>query len=289
MTTDIVTRFAPSPTGPLHLGHAYAAIYAHDLARQSQGRFLLRVEDIDQSRARAAWDSLIATDLAWLGLAWDGPVIRQSDRLPAYRMALERLWKQGLVYACTCTRRDILVAASAPQEGQEPPIGPDGPVYPGTCRQDHDGSGPLPQAVLRLNMRRAISMLTAPLSFMELGAGDKGQTGLQTVYPAALLSDVGDVVLARRDMGASYHLAVVLDDAAQNITHVTRGHDLFAATQIHVLLQHVLGLPQPRYHHHRLIRDSAGKRLAKRDDARAIRSYRDDGASPTDIRRLIGL
>lgn len=289
MKTENTTRFAPSPTGPLHLGHAFAAIFAHDLARQVQGRFLLRIEDIDQSRARAAWESLIISDLEWLGLAWDGPVIRQSDRIPAYRVALQILWQKGLIYPCTCTRRDILAAASAPQEGQEPPVGPDGPVYPGTCRRDHDGAAPLPQAALRLNMARAIATLTSPLAFTEYGAGDAGQTGLQRIDPTALLSDVGDVVLARRDMGASYHLAVVLDDAAQNITHVTRGNDLFAATQIHILLQHVLGLPQPRYHHHALIRDPAGKRLAKRDDARAIRSYRDEGASPADIRRMIGL
>ncbi|MGR3504818.1 MAG: tRNA glutamyl-Q(34) synthetase GluQRS [Paracoccaceae bacterium] len=285
----ISTRFAPSPTGPLHLGHAYAAILAHDMARAAQGRFLLRIEDIDQTRARPAWEAQIGDDLHWLGLTWDGPVMRQSDRLPAYGTALQDLWQRGLIYECTCTRRDILEASSAPQEGATPPTGPDGPVYPGTCRRDHDGSKPLPDAALRLNMARAVDTLTNPLQFTETGCGPEQQRGLQSIDPAYLVSQVGDVVLARRDMGTSYHLAVVLDDATQKITHVTRGYDLFDATQIHVMLQQILGLPTPLYHHHRLIRDEMGKRLAKRDDARAISTYRADGITPAKIRQMIGL
>lgn len=289
MNGQITTRFAPSPTGPLHLGHAYSAILAHDMARAAQGRFLLRIEDIDQTRARPEWEALITRDLTWLGLTWDGPVMRQSDRLPVYRAALSRLWQRGLIYPCTCTRRDILEATSAPQEGTAPPVGPDGLVYPGTCRCDHDTRAPLPEAALRLNMARAVASVTGPLAFTETGRGPDGQSWLQVIDPAHLVRQVGDVVLARRDMGTSYHLAVVLDDADQGVSHVTRGQDLFAATQIHILLQALLGLATPVYHHHRLIRDDTGKRLAKRDDARAISTYRAEGVTPAQIRGLVGL
>lgn len=289
MNGKVTTRFAPSPTGPLHLGHAYSALLAHDMARAAGGRFLLRIEDIDQSRARPQWEAQIYDDLHWLGLTWDGPVIRQSERLPVYRATLLQLWQRGLIYPCTCTRRDILDAASAPQEGAAPPIGPDGPVYPGTCRHVPEVAAPLPEAALRLNMARAVAMLSAPLCFTETGAASDGRSGLQAIDPDDLFNSVGDVVLARRDMGCSYHLAVVVDDADQGVTHVTRGQDLFEATQIHVLLQHVLGLPTPVYHHHRLIRDEAGKRLAKRDDARAISTYRAEGLTAMQIRGRVGL
>ncbi|MFU8882957.1 MAG: tRNA glutamyl-Q(34) synthetase GluQRS [Rhodobacterales bacterium] len=289
MKTKTVTRFAPSPTGPLHLGHAYAAIFAHDMASAAGGRFLLRIEDIDQSRARPEWESLIEQDLRWLGLSWETPVMRQSDRLPVYQDALQNLWQRGLIYPCHCTRRDILDAIAAPQEGSAPNLGPDGIVYPGTCRHDHHGTAPRPNAALRLNMARALNCIRAGIAFTEDGTGPQGQNGLQTIDPKHLLANVGDIVLARRDMGTSYHLSVVLDDAAQGITHITRGHDLFDATQIHVLLQRLFDLPTPRYHHHRLIRDAQGKRLAKRDDARAIRSYRADGITPDHLRRMIGL
>ena len=252
------------------------------MARAAGGRFLLRIEDIDQSRARPEWEALIVEDLHWLGLSWDGPVMRQSERLPAYRAALLTLWQRGLIYPCTCTRRDILEAASAPQEGAAPVIGPDGPVYPGTCRHVPDRAAVLPDAALRLNMARAVALLDQPLQFHETGI----KSGLHPVDPEHLVLSVGDVVLARRDMGTSYHLAVVVDDAAQGVTHVTRGEDLFEATQIHVLLQQLLSVPVPVYHHHRLIRDEQGKRLAKRDDARAIRSYREDGLSPAQTRAL---
>lgn len=284
----IVTRFAPSPTGPLHLGHAFAARVAHDMARAAHGRFLLRIEDIDQSRARPAWEAQIYDDLRWLGLIWDSPVMRQSDRLPTYRAALAGMWQRGLIYPCTCSRRDILDATSAPQEGVAP-LGPDGPVYPGTCRHVPDPASPLPDAALRLNMGRAVAMLAAALRFTETGSSPDGKSGLQAIDPDELKNDVGDVVLARRDMGTSYHLAVVLDDAAQGVTHVTRGQDLFDATQIHVLLQQLLGLSTPVYHHHRLIRDDHGKRLAKRDDARAIATYRAEGLNPAQIMQMISV
>lgn len=282
------TRFAPSPTGPLHLGHAYSAILAHDMARAAGGTFRLRIEDIDASRARPEWESLILDDLAWLGLTWDGPVLRQSERMEAYRNALEVLWSRGLLYPCTCNRRDIAAAASAPQEGADPVVGPDGIVYPGTCRSA-PREGRLPATALRLDMRAALDALGASvITFQETGRGPAGEQGEIAISEEMLLTKVGDVVLARRDMGTSYHLSVVVDDADQGITDVVRGRDLFDATAIHVVLQRLLGLPTPRYHHHRLIRDEAGKRLAKRDDARALRKYRDEGATPEDIRALVG-
>lgn len=280
------TRFAPSPTGPLHLGHAYSALLAWDKARAAGGVFHLRIDDIDQSRARPEWEAQIYDDLAWLGLSWPTPALRQSERLSRYRNALEILWDQGLLYPCSCSRADIRAAASAPQEGA-PLHGPDGLVYPGTCRPAAPPTGPMPNAVLRLDMARALDRLDAPLSYNETGNGPEGETGLIT--PHDMVNTVGDVVLARRNMGASYHLSVVVDDADQSITHVIRGQDLFAATQIHVLLQRLLGLSTPLYLHHRLIRDEHGKRLAKRDDARALATYRAEGLSPQDIRMKIGL
>ncbi|MFV0358565.1 tRNA glutamyl-Q(34) synthetase GluQRS [Tropicimonas sp.] len=282
------TRFAPSPTGPLHLGHAYSAMLASDMARRAGGNFLLRIEDIDQGRARPEWEALICDDLHWLGLGWPEPVMRQSGRLGIYRAALEKLWARGLLYPCTCKRRDIAEAASAPQEGGAPVAGPDGIVYPGPCR-DSARTGPLPgNAALRLDMARALAA-TGPPTFDETGSGPNGETGTIRPDPRAMLREIGDVVIARRDMGTSYHLSVVVDDAEQAITHVVRGQDLFAATAIHVVLQRLLGLPTPFYHHHRLIRDDTGRRLAKRDDARAIRTYRGEGLTPGGIRAMVGL
>ncbi|MBS0563439.1 MAG: tRNA glutamyl-Q(34) synthetase GluQRS [Proteobacteria bacterium] len=296
------TRFAPSPTGPLHLGHAFAAMVAHDLARTAGGEFLLRIEDLDQGRARPEWERAICDDLEWLGLRWDGPVIRQSDRAPAYRAALADLWRRDLLYPCGCSRADIAAALSAPQEGAGPAQGPDGPVYPRTCH-GRDWSEfsfaarsgfPLPEAhALRLDMALAGQVAAAArgraLGFAEEGRGPKGEHGWIDAECGTLGRTIGDVVLARRGMAAAYHLAVAVDDAAQGITHVSRGADLFEATRIHVVLQALLGLPTPVYHHHRLIRDSEGKRLAKRDDARALGKYRSEGATPADIRRLVGL
>ena len=283
----LTTRFAPSPTGPLHLGHAYSALLAHDLATAAGGDFLLRIEDIDQSRARAHWEAQIYEDLAWLGIDWPQPVMRQSDRMAAYQAALDALWSRGLLYACTCNRRDIAAATSAPQEGAEPVYGPDGLIYPGTCRTAGHSKG---SGALRLDMRKALENLgNTKLSFTENGQGPNAETGKITLSSDQLMDTVGDVVLARRDMGTSYHLSVVLDDAAQGVTLVPRGADLFDATYIHVVLQALLGLPTPLYHHHRLIRDDSGKRLAKRDDARAIALYRENGATPDEIREIIGL
>lgn len=278
----MITRFAPSPTGPLHLGHAYAAILAHDMARAAGGRFLLRIEDIDRQRSKPEWEAQLIDDLRWLGLAWDGPVMRQSDRLKVYRQTLAMLWENGFLYRCDCTRRDIEQAAAAPQEGA--PLGPDGIVYPATCRvpgAPRPGEA-LPDAALRLRMDRAAT----PCHFTEICDLHRGK---HDITPQEMIERVGDIVLARREMGTSYHLAVVLDDAAQGVTHVTRGADLFEATAIHVTLQKLLQLPTPSYCHHRLIRDDTGKRLAKRDDARALAKYRAEGATPADIRRMVGL
>lgn len=278
----LITRFAPSPTGPLHLGHAFAALTAWDLARGSGGRFLLRIEDIDQPRCRPEWAAAIEADLDWLGLDWPRPAMRQSARMAAYARALARLAALGLTYACTCTRGDIHAALSAPQEGA-PVLGPDGPVYPGTCRgAGHAAEG----AAIRLDMAAAMARVGGVVSFAETGPVYPGRHVFETAH---MTRRVGDVVLARRDIGTSYHLAVVTDDAAQGVTLVTRGADLFAATAIHVLLQRLLDLPVPDYHHHRLIRDAAGKRLAKRHDARALAHYRAQGVAPEAIRALVGL
>lgn len=286
-----VTRFAPSPTGPLHLGHAYSALLAHDMARAAGGRFLLRIEDIDQSRARPQWETQIYDDLGWIGLAWETPVVRQSDRMSAYTDVIKDLWQQGLFYQCTCNRRDIAAATAAPQEGDRL-YGPDGLIYPGTCRADHTANAPFPSdQVLRLDMEKALNQIGNPteITFVETGASPDRATGTIQCKPDELISGVGDIVIARRDMGISYHLSVVLDDAEQGITHVIRGKDLFEATKIHVVLQKLLNLPTPIYHHHRLIRDENGKRLAKRDDARALQKYRAEGATPNDIRNMVGL
>jgi glutamyl-Q tRNA(Asp) synthetase len=282
---NAVTRFAPSPTGPLHLGHAFSAMTAH--ARAGTGTMLLRIEDLDRERSRPEWEALIHEDLDWLGVTYPRPVLRQSERRAAYSAALSRLWSAGLVFRCTCSRRDIEAAAGAPQEGVSP-AGPDGPIYPGTCRPaaGWQPSGAIPpDGALRLNMRIAAQRVGSK-SFSETG---HARAGLVTIPPETLVETIGDVVLRRRDGSAAYHLAVVVDDAEQGITEVVRGDDLFDATAIHVVLQHLLGLPTPAYHHHRLIRDESGRRLAKRDDARALATLRTEGWTPADVRRAVGL
>lgn len=271
--TTMLTRFAPSPTGLLHLGHAYAAWRAWDEAQSARGMFLLRLEDIDTSRCRDHYEEAIYEDLSWLGFQWPLPVWRQSGRMAVYRSALERLEALGVIYPCFCTRKE-LAAIDAPQ-------GPDGPLYPGTCRSlsISERTGRLataPGCSLRLDVAKACR-LAGPLTWIDL------DHGLQQCSPALL----GDVVLARKDIATSYHLAVTVDDAAQNITVITRGADLFASTHIHRLLQALLDLPVPVWRHHRLICDEHGNRLAKRDDARSIRSYRDQGMTPADVRRMV--
>ncbi|MBU6268412.1 MAG: tRNA glutamyl-Q(34) synthetase GluQRS [Sphingomonadales bacterium] len=251
----IRTRFAPSPNGALHLGHAYAAIIAHDRARADGGEFRLRIEDIDGARSRVELVPEVLADLAWLGLAWDGPLVRQSDRLAAYAEAGERLKAAGLLYPCQCTRADIAAAAQA--------MGPDGPVYPGTCKgRDVDPEG----AAWRLDVGAALAR-TGPLAWVDERAGEQ----------AARPDRFGDVVLLRRDAPASYHLAATLDDAADGITVVTRGMDLFAASHVHRLLQALLDLPVPRWHHHGLLVEGDGRKLAKRRGSPSLADRRHAG------------
>lgn len=274
------TRFAPSPTGPLHLGHAYSAILAHDTARAAGGEFLLRMEDTDLDRCRPEWEALIAEDLAWLGLAWDGPIHRQSDKIAAYNARLEPLADRGLLYPCSCTRADIRAALSAPQEGVA------FAVYPGTCRH-RPMSSRQPGDALRLNLAAALDALPETPAFTETGPA---HADTHRIDRTTALSRIGDVVLSRKGEDiVAYFLASAFDDADQGITHVIRGEDLFDFTPVQVILQRLFDLPTPTYHHHRLIRDDAGKRLAKRDDARAISKYRAEGATPQDIRRMVGL
>jgi glutamyl-Q tRNA(Asp) synthetase len=296
-----VTRFAPSPTGPLHLGHAYSALLAHDMARAAGGRFLLRMEDTDLDRCRPEWDALIQEDLAWLGLTWDGPIHRQAPRIACYNARLETLAGTGLLYPCACTRSDIRAALAAPQEGVA------FAVYPGTCRGRPMASRQ-PGDALRLDLAAALARLAVAerrlpppawgadalagprvrdLGFTETGPA---RAGRHTIDPSDARARIGDVVLSRKgEEIVAYFLASAFDDADQGITHVVRGEDLFDFTPVQVILQQLFGLPTPVYHHHRLIRDEQGRRLAKRDDARALAKYRAEGATPADIRRMVGL
>lgn len=275
--TGMITRFAPSPTGLLHLGHAYAARFAYDLAKQHGGRFLIRFEDIDVTRVREKYYGDIEDDLSWLGLEWSEKPLRQIDRLPLYMEALNRLKSLGVVYPCFCTRKEIQQEIEGMANA---PHGPEGALYPGTCRKLSGGNDRLEKGEAhcwRLDAKRAAE-LAGEMTFDDQ---IKGRIDVD-------LSILGDVVLARKDIATSYHLAVVVDDAAQGITDVTRGEDLLASTHVHRVLQQLLELPEPRYHHHRLILDREGKRLAKRDDALSIRTLREQGKSPADVLAMIG-
>ncbi len=273
-----VSRFAPSPTGWLHLGHAHAALFAQ-AAAGAGGRFLIRIEDIDGTRARPEYEAALLEDLAWLGLAWEEPVRRQSDHFEDYRDALNKLRELGVLYPCFCTRREIQEeiarAGNAPQ-------GPDGPLYPGTCRHRTAAERAERLAAgeayaLRLDVAKALSTVSGDLAWTDRTHGHfRAEPGV-----------FGDVVLARKDTPASYHLAVVVDDALQGITLVTRGEDLLPATHLHRLLQALLNLPVPEWQHHGLITDENGKRLAKRDDARSLRSLRDSGWTPEQVREAV--
>lgn len=273
------TRFAPSPTGWLHLGHAYAALFAHEQARRSGGRFLVRIEDIDATRSRPEFETALFEDLAWLGLEWEQPVRRQSQHFSDYSAALAQLQALELLYPCFCTRKEIQEEIA--RAGQAP-HGPDGALYPGTCR----GLSPAERAerissgqpyALRLAVAKAVGLAGAPLTWTD------ATRGVFTATPEIF----GDVVLARKDTPASYHLAVVIDDALQDITLVTRGEDLLEATHLHRLLQAILHLPVPRWHHHRLIMDASGKRLAKRDNACSLRTLREQGRTPAQVLQLV--
>jgi len=277
----MITRFAPSPTGPLHLGHAFSAILGHDMTRAAGGRFLLRMEDTDRERCRPEYEDSIISDLTWLGLTWDGRVHRQSEHIASYNARPAPLADRGLLYPCSCTRADIRASLAAPQEGV------DHNVYPGTCR-GRALSTRMSTDALRLDLQAALDTLHCDaLKFTETGPTYAGR---HQVDAATALRDIGDVVLSRKGEDiVAYFLASAFDDADQGITHVIRGEDLFAFTPIQVILQHLLGLPTPIYHHHRLIRDDAGKRLAKRDDARALSLYRANGTTPAEIRQIVGL
>ena len=254
---QVVTRFAPSPTGLLHLGHAASAIRAHDFARERGGRFLVRIEDIDGTRSREAFVEEILRDLAWLGLTWDGAVVRQSSRLPFYAAALDRLRGEGLLYPCFCTRAEIAESMTAPHGST--------PVYPGTCR-GIDASARMGEPhCWRIDMAAAVAR-TGPLTWTDGG---------REIVADPLAQ--GDVVLARKDAPGSYHLAVTVDDTWQGVTDVVRGVDLFEATHVHRLLQALLGLPTPRYHHHPLLVGADGRRLAKRHGAPSLEAMRDEG------------
>ncbi len=273
--TAVVTRFAPSPSGYLHLGHAYSALFAEAAARNGGGRFILRIEDIDRGRCRPAFDAAIGEDLAWLGLQWEQPVRRQSEHMDDYAAALDRLRGRGLLYPCFCTRKDIAAEIAAAGHA---PHGPDGPLYPGICRgmAADERRRRMDQGrsfAVRLNMEKAAA-----------AAGDLTWRDHQAGAVAARPEMFGDVVLARKDTPTSYHLAVTVDDHRQGITLVTRGRDLFHATHVHRLLQALLGLHVPAYHHHRLITDEAGTRLAKRDRAATIRALREAGRSAREVR-----
>ena len=285
-------RFAPSPNGYLHLGHAYSAALNAAMARRNGGLFLLRIEDIDATRCRPEYEAAILEDLRWLGLAWEEPVRRQSRHFAAYAEALERLSARGLIYPSFDSRAEIAALVAA-REAEAPwPRDPDGaPLYPGTAKslspaaQARRMAGGEPYA-LRLDMAAALDAAGGlAMAWTETGAGPRGETGHIVADPR----EWGDVVLARKDIPTSYHLAVVIDDALQGITHVVRGRDLFAATSVHRLLQILLELPEPIYHHHRLILDVEGRKLSKSTRATGLRELRADGAAPADILSMIGL
>jgi glutamyl-Q tRNA(Asp) synthetase len=280
-----VFRFAPSPNGELHLGHAYSALLGCKLCREWGGRFLLRMEDIDPSRCRPEYEALIKDELAWLGLSWEEPVRRQSEHLAEYRAGLDRLAAKGLIYPSFASRAEI-AAAAAP----EVPRDPDGaPLYPGLDREldpaeaQRRMAAGMPYA-LRLKTDRAIA-LAGRLAWREEGAGPNGERGIVAADPTIW----GDFVVARKEVPTSYHLAVVIDDAEQGVTHIVRGRDLFPATAAHALLQRLLDLPSPVYHHHRLITDGNGRKLAKSSAGTALRALRAAGATSADIRRMVGL
>ena len=275
-------RFAPSPNGRLHLGHAYSALLNEKMAREAGGRFLLRIEDIDTLRCTPELTQAMLADLAWLGLNWEEPVLRQSEHLADYRKAQRRLKDLGLLYPCFCSRQDILRQAS--DDTRRDPEGQ--PLYPGTCRQmaKEERETRLARGdacAWRIDMKRALALLDAPLFFIEESSGAAIS---ERVHP----QDWGDVVLVRKDIATSYHIAVTVDDARQAITHVVRGRDLFQATAIHRLLQRLLDLPTPVYFHHGLIDDSEGRKLSKSLGSRSLGDLREEGVSPAEVRKALG-
>jgi glutamyl-Q tRNA(Asp) synthetase len=283
----VVTRFAPSPTGRLHLGHAFSALSAFAAARESGGRFLLRIEDIDFTRCRPEFEDGIYEDLAWLGLEWETPVRRQSDHFADYESALGRLQALGVVYRCFLTRREIAEASASAPHGPDEEGVYRGPVEPMSADEEASRIAEGQSFAWRLSMRYSQDLLGeefARLNFEEQGAGPNGEHGLVRARPER----VGDVILARKDAPVSYHLAAVDDDARQGVTLVVRGNDLFESTHVHVLLQRLLGYPHPVYRHHRLLVGPDGKRYAKRNQSVTLKALREGGATPADIRTMTG-
>lgn len=273
------TRFAPSPTGYLHLGHAYSAMFAENIARKTKGNFVLRIEDIDQSRCRPEFVRAICEDLKWLGLSWSGPLLKQSERFQIYQEVLEKLTEADLVYPCFCSRREIQIEL---ESAVNAPHGPDGSHYPGTCRNLERSQREINIAArrpysLRLDAQRAGSQ-AGPLEIFDLARG------MIPVNP----NISGDVILGRKEVTTSYHLAVTIDDAEQGVTIVTRGEDLLPASHIQRLLQKLIGLPETIYEHHRIIKGEDGKRLAKRHRSQTLKSLRDQGITPEGVRKKIG-
>ncbi|MBH5392210.1 tRNA glutamyl-Q(34) synthetase GluQRS [Bradyrhizobium diversitatis] len=285
-----VFRFAPSPNGLLHLGHAYSALLNFDRARETGGRLLLRIEDIDTTRCRPAYETAIYEDLAWLGIAWETPVRRQSEHLADYRAALDRLSALGLVYPAFESRAEIARLVAVREANGPWPRDPDGaPLYPGEAKllpapeRDRLVASGRPYA-LRLDMIAACRHVTG-LTWSELGEGPDGERGIVTARPEAW----GDVILARKETPTSYHLSVVVDDALQGVSEIVRGQDLLYATAVHRLLQVLLGLPEPAYRHHPLIRDEAGRKLSKSSQSTGLRALRAAGITPAGVRQLVGL
>jgi glutamyl-Q tRNA(Asp) synthetase len=280
-----VFRFAPSPNGFLHIGHAYSALRNFDMARRTDGRFLLRIEDIDTERCRPEYEQAIYEDLEWLGLTWEEPVLRQSEHFSAYSKAVEHLQERGLLYSCFCSRLEISRVVTERRNWSHDPDG--GPIYPGICR-------PLPEeerarrlasgqhAALRIDMPQAASQIGHLLGWSEYGEGEDARD----VH--ADPSNWGDCVLARKDIPTSYHISVVVDDARQGVTDIVRGKDLFDATSLHRLLQEIFDLPMPRYHHHDLLRDPAGQKLSKSTRAKSLRALREEGVTAQDVRKRLG-
>lgn len=279
---SLVTRFAPSPTGRLHIGHAYSAMFAYKLAMESGGKFILRIEDIDPERCHKKFEDGIYEDFAWLGLKWEEPVRRQSDFMSEYSDAIAKLQARDLLYPCFCTRKEIREEVA--RSGYAP-HGPEGLLYPGICKglSTDEVAEKIAQGIpyaFRLDMNKALEQVTTPMTWIDRGEGK------QIAKP----EDLGDVVLARKDITTSYHLSVTMDDHAQGVTLVTRGEELFYATHLHRLLQELLELDVPEWHHHKFITDEDGNRLAKRDNAISLQYLREEqGKSPQDIMEMVGL
>ena len=277
LESQIIERAAPSPTGGLHIGHVYSVITAYENARSKGGLFKLRIEDIDVTRCKLKYENEIISNLSWLGVTWDGRVMRQRNRKKYYTQALNQLFKEGLIYPCSCTRADIKNAVSAPHKDENR-----NPTYPGTCRNNLSNN---PSTALRVNISKAIKFANQKnISFLESGTS-KDSSSMEKISTsnATMEQNFGDFIIARKDVGTSYNLAVVIDDAAQSVTHVTRGDDLLTITPIQVLLQKLLHLPTPIYRHHKLLYEKSGKKISKRSSPDSISSLINKGLTRNEV------